>query len=148
MNTDDLIRELKADEGEVLSVYICPAKYKTCGVGHKLVPTDPEYDWSEGTPITQDRSDELLARDIATALADCQWSLENWDDLPDEVQLICANMMFNLGRTRFQKFVRFRAAVVEGDWAAAADEMQDSLWARQVPNRASRLISRMRDLAV
>lgn len=148
MNTADLIREIKADEGEVLSVYICTAKYKTAGVGHKLLPTDPEYDWPEGTPITQERSDEFLAHDIATALADCQWSLENWDDLPDEVQLICANMMFNLGRTRFQKFVRFRAAVIEGDWAVAADEMQDSIWAKQVPNRASRLINRMRALAV
>ena len=32
----------------------------------------------------------------------------------------------------------------EGDWDRAADEMADSAWAGQVPNRAQRLIDRMR----
>ena len=32
----------------------------------------------------------------------------------------------------------------EGDWSRAADEMEDSEWADQVPNRAQRLTDRMR----
>ena len=30
------------------------------------------------------------------------------------------------------------------DWNAAADEMVDSRWYKQVPNRAGRLVQRMR----
>ena len=32
------------------------------------------------------------------------------------------------------------------DWEAAAAEMLDSRWARQVPNRANRLIERMKNI--
>lgn len=146
MKTADLMRELKADEGEVLEVYLCSAGHKTVGVGHKLVPTDPEYDWPVGAPITQERSDELLERDLSMALADAYWTFTNWDELPDEAQLVLANMAFNLGRSRLSKFAKMKRAVESFDFNAAADEMQDSLWARQLPARSGRLISRMRDV--
>ena len=38
-------------------------------------------------------------------------------------------------------------AVYAGDWKKAADEMIDSAWYRQVPNRAGRLVTRMKALA-
>jgi len=37
-----------------------------------------------------------------------------------------------------------KAGVDARDWNAAADEMVDSAWYRQVPNRAQRLVDRMR----
>ena len=70
------------------------------------------------------------------------WTLD-WDDLPEEVQLICCNMMFNLGGPRFSGFKKFIAAVDQHDWPDAAREMKDSRWHRQVQNRSSRLIERM-----
>ena len=38
---------------------------------------------------------------------------------------------------------RFNAALEAGDWATAAVEGRDSLWYRQVTNRAERLMERM-----
>ena len=38
--------------------------------------------------------------------------------------------------------------VEASDWLAAADEMVDSLWYTQVPNRAERLVERMRAIAI
>jgi hypothetical protein len=35
------------------------------------------------------------------------------------------------------------AAVEDLDWASMADEMQDSTWFRQTPERAQRLIDRV-----
>jgi len=66
--------------------------------------------------------------------------------LPEEVQLIVANMMFNLGYPRLSKFKGMKRGVDERDWNAAADEMVDSLWYRQVTNRANRLVERMRNI--
>jgi len=146
MNTADLISEIKAEEGELLQVYLCPAGYKTVGVGHKLVPADPEYDWPVGAPITQGRSDELLERDLSIALADAYWTFSNLNELPDEAQLVLANMAFNLGRVRLSKFAKMKRAVESFNFSAAADEMQDSLWARQLPARSGRLINRMRNV--
>ena len=67
-------------------------------------------------------------------------------NLPDEVQQILVNMMFNMGRTRLSKFKKFNAAIQEGDWKTAAVEGRDSLWYRQVTNRAERLMSRMENV--
>ena len=53
-------------------------------------------------------------------------------------------MMFNLGRTRLSKFKGMKRGVDAKDWNAAADEMVDSRWYRQVTNRADRLVERMR----
>ena len=66
--------------------------------------------------------------------------------LPNEAQLIIANMMFNLGATRMGKFKGMKAGVDARDWQKAADEMVDSLWYKQVTNRANRLVERMRAL--
>lgn len=143
MNNDQLISELVADEGEVLAVYLCSAGHETCGVGHMIIKTDPEYGWPLDAPITKERSNELLSEDLKIVLADCAWVFNGFEDLPDEVQLIVANMMFNLGRPRFQKFVNFIAAVEDGDWQEAARQMKDSRWHVQLPERSSRLIARM-----
>jgi lysozyme len=67
--------------------------------------------------------------------------------LPEECKLIIANMMFNMGRPRLSKFKGMKAGVDSKDWNKAADEMIDSAWYRQVPNRAGRLVKRMRALA-
>jgi hypothetical protein len=39
-----------------------------------------------------------------------------------------------------------KAGVDARDWQKAADEMVDSQWYRQVPNRAERLVQRMRSI--
>jgi lysozyme len=56
-------------------------------------------------------------------------------------------MMFNMGRPRLSKFKGMKAGVDARDWNKAADEMVDSRWYTQVPNRARRLVDRMRALA-
>ena len=71
----------------------------------------------------------------------------NFNDIPEEAQLILANMMFNLGRPRLSKFVNLKLAVDSEDWMEASVQMMDSKWARQVPNRAERLCSRMEKLS-
>ena len=144
MNKETLVSELIADEGEVLSIYICTAGHETCGVGHMVRESDPEYGWPVGAPITKERSDELLKEDLKTVLNDCEWVITGFDVLPEEVQLIIANMMFNLGRPRFSKFVKLISAVEAADWGEAARQMEDSRWHVQLPERSGRLIARMR----
>jgi lysozyme len=54
--------------------------------------------------------------------------------------------MFNMGYSRLKKFRKMRSAITNRDWNEASVQMADSLWARQVPNRANRLIERMKAL--
>ena len=46
--------------------------------------------------------------------------------LPEEAQLIIANMMFNLGRPRLSQFAKMHAAVMDANWIEAGIQMEDS----------------------
>jgi lysozyme len=85
--------------------------------------------------------------DILVTIEDCRRLYSDWDTFGDELQHIIANMMFNLGYPRLERFRNMREAVNEKDYEKAADEMIDSKWYTQVPNRAERLVKRMRELA-
>ena len=52
--------------------------------------------------------------------------------------------MFNLGYDRLSKFKKFLYALKKGLYEDAANEMLDSLWAKQVGNRATQLAALMR----
>ena len=84
---------------------------------------------------------------VQTTIAECKILYDNFEDLPNEVQKILANMMFNMGRPRLSKFKGMKRGVDARDWNAAADEMVDSSWYRQVTNLADRLVERVRALA-
>jgi len=99
-----------------------------------------------GDPVSEERVAELFERDIAWTIADCQRLIPNFDELPEQCRLILANMMFNLGMNRMGKFVKLLAAIEAGNYNKAADEMHDSRWRWQVPERAGRLIARMREV--
>ena len=141
---EQLREELEADEGCVMEIYEDELGLKTCGVGHLLRPDDPEFEMEVGTPVSEERVAELFAKDIAWTITDCQKLLPEFDDLPGEVRLIIANMMYNMGANRMAGFRKFLTAIEDADWQSAAFEMHDSRWRRQLPARSGRLISRMR----
>jgi|TARA_R100001129_G_C5197253_1_gene212634 lysozyme len=147
MDIDKLREELKRDEGCVHSVYLDHLNLKTVGIGHLLTEWDEEYDKPVGTEVSEERVNELFAKDIDVTIDECKVLYEHFDDLPEEAQRIIANMMFNLGRPRLSKFKKMREAVMDANWIEAAIQMEDSLWAKQVPNRAERLCERMRNVS-
>ena len=146
MNTEQLRIELESDEGCINEVYLDHLGYPTFGIGHLIRDTDPEYGCDVGEKITDERVAEAFEDDIQITYNDCLRLYSDFDMLPDEAQLIIANMMFNLGATRLGKFKDMKAAVDARSWDSAADAMVDSLWYKQVTNRANRLVNRMRAL--
>ena len=144
MNIEQLRKELEVDEGVKYEIYNDHLGYPTFGIGHLVRDTDPEAGAAVGTPVTEDRVIEAFNEDVETVLSDCAILYDDFDDLPEEAQLIIANMMFNLGRPRLSKFKGMKSGVDSRDWNKAADEMVDSAWYRQVTNRAERLVRRMR----
>ena len=149
MSTNQLREELKIDEGVKYEIYLDHLGYPTFGIGHLVRSTDPESGCEVGTSVTEHRVNEAFDEDIKIVLEDCERLYPfSFFDLPEEVQLIIANMMFNMGYSRLSKFVGMHRAVEAKDWNTAADEMVDSRWYRQVPNRAKRLVERMRNVTI
>jgi len=144
MNIDQLREELKVDEGVKYEIYLDHLGLPTFGIGHLVLPDDPEHGQEVGTPVSEDRVNECFEKDVEIVLSECTQLYPNFDVLPEEVQLIIANMMFNMGRPRLSQFKGMKRGVDAKDWNAAADEMVDSRWYKQVTNRADRLVQRMR----
>ena len=144
MNIDRLRKQLEIDEGVKYDIYLDHLGLPTFGIGHLVTKTDPESGQAVGTPISKERVAECFDMDVQSVINDCNKLYENFDELPEEVQQIIANMMFNMGYTRLSKFKGMKRGVDSKDWNQAADEMVDSRWYRQVTNRANRLVERMR----
>ena len=147
MNLDTLRKQLEIDEGIKHDIYLDHLGYPTFGIGHLITSDDPESGQEVGTAVSDERVRQAFETDVVSVIEDCNKLYDDFDELPEEVQQIIANMMFNMGRTRLSKFRGMNRGVDVRDWNAAADEMVDSKWYRQVNNRANRLVQRMRAIA-
>lgn len=144
----NIFETLKIDEGVEYEIYKDHLGYSTFGVGHLVLKTDEEYGFGVGTPVSTERVQECFDRDLDISIRECYtlYGERDFEDLPNEVKEILVNMMFNLGRPRLTKFKNFNSAISEGDWSRASIEGRDSLWYRQVTNRAERLMTRMENV--
>lgn len=129
MNREQLIQELKRDEGVVLTLYKCSAGKNTIGVGRNV----------DDRGITDDESDYLLSNDIDLCIEELRATFPWFQTLSDTRQRVMVNMCFNLGLSRLMGFRKFLAAMEAGEWETAGVEMLDSKWARQVGPRSTRL---------
>lgn len=142
----NLLETLKIDEGVKYEIYYDHRGFPTFGIGHLIKSTEPEFYLKIGTPVSEERVLEAFEADLDIMLEDCRAVFSDWDELPEVVHEIIGNMIFNLGRTRFSKFVKFIAAINNRDWKTAAKEGRDSRWYRQVTNRAERLMVAMENV--
>ena len=111
MNIDKLREELTFDEGCINKIYLDHLGYPTFGIGHLVLETDPEHGKEVDTPVSEERIKECFEKDIATVIEDLNRNLEWWQDLPEDLQRVMANMSFNLGITRLLKFKKFLSAI-------------------------------------
>ena len=149
MNLIKLQDEISKDEGIKYETYHCSLGHLTGGIGHLITEWDEEfYEKPIGTRVPNEQVNDWFEKDIKVTISDCKIIFDNFDNLPEEAQLVIANMCFQLGRPRLSKFKNFIAAVKDEDWQRAGDEMQDSRWYKQTTNRADRLIARITKLGV
>jgi lysozyme len=142
MNLALLEAELRRDEGVRYTKYIDSRGFPSCGVGHNLAASPLPAGWQ--FPLTDAQVDQLLAEDIAEATRQLDAHLYWWRTLSDVRMRVLANLAYNLGIAELLGFKKALAAVQEGAWDVAADEMQNSKWFGQVKDRAVRLCEAMR----
>ena len=149
MNLIKLQDEIAEDEGVKYETYRCSLGHLTGGIGHLITEWDEEmYSGPVGTKIPHEQVDKLFNMDITRTIEDCKIIFTTFDSLPQDAQLVIANMCFQLGRPRLSKFKKFIAAVNDENWMLAGEEMQDSRWYKQTTNRADRLIERIQLIGV
>lgn len=133
MRIDEIVQEIKQDEGFRGEPYDDHLGFPTIGYGTKLPLTK-----KEATVLLNVRLNEkvdLIAKEKPVLL-----------QMPELAQQIIANMAYQMGVRGVLKFRKMWSALEEFEFSDAADEMLDSRWAAQTPRRAEKLAARMRSL--
>lgn len=133
--TDPALRSmLMKHEGVRAKPYRDTVGKLSIGVGRNL----------DDVGLRPDEIDYLLRNDTAQAINDARFLCDDFDALSPNRQRVLVSLCFNIGRSRAAGFRRLWAAIERGDFDAAAAELLDSKWARQVGKRAEELADMMR----
>jgi lysozyme len=131
---------IEKHEGRKLIPYKCPAGFRTIGIGwnfdsNPLPPSIKTYLKNNGK-ITNDMANLLLSISIKVATSDCEDLFPEFDNFSNDRKIALIDFLFQLGKTRASKFVHAIAAINTGHWNDVANEMRNSNWFKEVPNRA------------
>lgn len=130
---ETLKERIKRHEGFSSAPYRCTSGAWTIGYGHFM---------GQGCKISKRVAKLILEEDIHQA----QFEVISLgiDFLTKNRREVLVEMVFNLGLTKLLGFKKMFLAMDLRDYNTVADEMLDSLWARQVKNRAVELADIMR----
>ena len=160
----EIIKDLKVEEGIRTKPYLDSRGYVTIGAGHNVRGrkfTDEERkvlfpdenpdstaamrDYWMRKPMTSKQAEFLLDQDLAICEKEAQaiYGAE-YTNFPVRIKVSILDLLFNLGGTKYRKFKKHIQAIKDGDWDKAADEIQNSLAAAQVPHRYNVIARRLR----
>jgi len=131
----DIIEQLKIHEGYKSKVYKCTAGVDTIGVGFAIKDLD----------LSEEVCELILTEKLEVLEERFEKKFDWFKTSPVEVRNVMLNMAYQLGFAGFCKFKKAIANMKESNWKGAADEMLDSLWAKQTSNRANRLADIVRE---
>lgn len=131
-------------EGLRYEPYHCSAGKLTIGVGHNI-EAHPLPKWiqaylDEHGKIELTMILALLEKDIDYAEQDARALFESFNDFSSGRKVAVVDLLFNLGRTTFSRFITTIAAIRHQQWDAAAAALKNSKWYRQVGRRAVEVI--------
>ncbi|MCY4383884.1 MAG: glycoside hydrolase [Nitrospinae bacterium] len=135
MLTDELVEEIKREEGFVPVVYLDARSKKTIGYGTLLEDGISE---AEAELLLRHRL-SLMGRELENSRVG-----EVYENLRPGARRAVLNMAYNMGVPNLLGFRKMWAALAEGDYARAASEALDSVYARDLPARAGRVADSMR----
>lgn len=114
-------------EGMKLKPYRCTAGKLTIGCGRNL----------SDKGISIDEALYMLDNDLRECEADLKIIFpDEWKGLSENKQAALVDMRFNLGAQGFRKFKRLISAVKTSNWTLAKFSIENSLYYKQVQNRA------------
>ena len=139
MNIKNFTKQsIKSHEGFRLDPYRCTEGFLTGGYGHKILE-------GEEVPTTKEGWEALFDKDFEKAWSDMEILCET-HNLPEneEMMSILCEMIFQLGFTGVSKFKKMIKALQEGNMEESSNQMKQSKWYVQTPNRCVALAERMR----
>lgn len=140
---------IESNEGRQHRVYDDILGVPNIGVGFNLLRSDAPkrtadlgVDYEElraGVASLNDKQiDKLLLDAVESSISCCRSYYEDFDSIDEPRKVVLVDMAFNLGPERLLGFRKFRDCINKRNYKGAKDEMIDSLYYKQVENRARR----------
>lgn len=132
------------EEGYRLNPYFDSEGYVTFGIGRNLVGnplTDEEraigkkYGWSSPTFV-----EYLFKKDISKVYQDLDHHYPWWRSMTESRRLAMTSMMFQLGAAKLKLFAPTMTLMRDGRYVEASRRLRNTLWAKQTPLRADKVI--------
>ena len=140
--TDELKARIRDHEGCVDTMYLDSLGKATVGIGHLVQPHERER-FKEGVKISQDEIEDLFLIDLNRACAGAEQVIGQMYKgdrrLPQAIEHVIVEMVFQLGSSGVSKFAKMWAALSNGNKKEAAAQMKDSRWHSQTPVRCEAL---------
>lgn len=140
-----LVSDLQRDEGWSGHLYDDASGAKI-GPGSRVLG-HPTAAWGfalDVAPLTQTEALPILQSRALTVIDNLASALPWIATLSEPRQRALGNMAFNLGIAGLRKFTQFLGFMQAGQFDQAADDLEQTPWAKQVGNRAARIISTIR----
>jgi lysozyme len=141
MDREQLIEDLKRDEGWEPSAYQDTLGYWTIGYGFLI-------DERKGGKIPESIGEMWLTHNVETLIRSVRAVLPWFDDQPEPVKLALCNMAYQLGVSGLKGFTKTLDLIRQGRYREAGDEALNSNWAEQTPDRAQRMARLIRSGAI
>ena len=144
MDMDRLMESVKKHEGYRNKVYLDTLGKRTVGVGHLCV----EDFWEDDKEYEESFLMEILEKDLSDAIkgANDLMAEHGCMDINEKAHELIIEMVFQLGKSGVSKFRNMWKHLSALEYSGAADQMLDSRWAKQTPNRANGMADIMRSL--
>lgn len=144
LEMSEMINRLIFHEGLRLKPYICPAGKLTIGIGRNTEEnpfTKEELarigNWKNG--ITREQAYWLCQNDIERCIKELRNNLIWFEKLDAERKYALIDMCFQLGIIGLLKFKRTLGSIAVGNYELAAEQVLESKYAKQTPDRAKRI---------
>ena len=143
---NELINELKREEGFRASIYQCSEGVDTIGYGFNVAYlTKDEIALNDGViePMSEEVATQILNRKVKKLIKAVD-EVYSWiDSLPEVVKIGIYDMIYQLGIKGFGSFVNTQKYLKLLDYSKAIENIKNSKWAKQTPRRANNLIKRL-----
>lgn len=125
----------KKFEGLSLKAYRCPAGVLTIGFGRNI----------QENGISKEEAELLLRNDLNRVWQEALTLFPEMESWTPNRRLAIIDMMFNLGLTKFRKFVNTIKYIKSGNWDLAAQNASKSLWYTQVGKRSKQIVKMIKE---
>ena len=133
----EIMKDIKIHEGFKPKVYKCTEGYDTIGYGFAI----------KDLIIDEDVADLILMKKLFILLERIHIAFAWFKEIDDKAKGVVVNMCYQIGLRGFSIFIKTIYYLETQQYEEAADEMLDSLWAKQTPNRANQLSDIIRSIS-